>query len=212
MIRKMIIRAAVVGAARYGTRVIAGRRVDSATDRVNELLPAPVADVVPDGVLRAAGTAVVAIDGARKAGKVSKTAGGGVIRTGRAVQRVGQSGASVVDRGRSVVAPGVSSGVGVVARARRAVGNAVGGAEDQFRTERTNAERSARADWLRYSGRPDAATDAMLDLRGEPESVPPTPVPDPIPTGRLKRLESLPAPPIPRVQRTYRRPRKPWDR
>ncbi len=190
MIKRMLVRAAMVGATRYGVKLLTQRQVAGATDRVANRLGEPVANALPEPVLRAAGSAVVAAEGARRAAQISKVTGGGVVKAGRVVG----DGASRVRQTKDRL---LSVGDNMAADLAQ-------GREEQ--------EREMRADWLRYSGRPDAATDALLDRRSDAEETPLPEMPEPIPSGRLRYLPGLPEPLVGRVRRTYQRPRKPWDR
>jgi hypothetical protein len=81
--------------------------------------------------------------------------------------------------------------------------------------ETEQVRRSLWSDFLRFNGRDEEATNALLDLRvkGASQADPRGAfknVPRSVAAGR-KLLSRTEAEPIPRVQRTYRRAKKPWD-
>lgn len=81
--------------------------------------------------------------------------------------------------------------------------------------ETENARRSLWSDFLRFTGRHDEATDALLDRRTsvDPKSEPGSAfrwVPGPVATGR-RFLRRKPLEPVDRLQRSYRPRTKPWD-
>lgn len=75
--------------------------------------------------------------------------------------------------------------------------------------------RSLWSDFLRFNGRPDEATDALLDVRGnrntggDPAAMFKR-LPNPVATGR-KLLGKAKEEPVSRVQRSFRPAKKPWD-
>jgi hypothetical protein len=77
------------------------------------------------------------------------------------------------------------------------------------------AKRSLWSDFLRFSGRADDATDALLDLRAtvHPKSEPGSAflrVPPPVFAGRRRGRQPRPDK-VKRVKRSYLRPINPWD-
>ena len=181
-LRWLVVSAGVRFAARRVGRHQVARARDDLTARANDRLPAPVARAVtalPDAVLDAGGTAVVAGRTARRAAVVSGRAGRLARRTsGRVGRQVGA--------------------------ARHLV--------DDVRRESEATRRLLWSDYLDVTRGPDAATDALLDVRstGVDDVDPHEQVPPPIPAGRL-RARRRPTPAVNRVTRRYRPPLKPWD-
>jgi hypothetical protein len=189
--RWMIVGAGVKYVARRGMT----RSVDEAASRIEDRLPAPVANAVnalPGDVMKAGGAAVVSARAVQRGAIVTQRGAkaGGVVVT--RVTRVG------IRRPRPEVADRIR-------QARAAV------AEQAERDSR-----DLRADFQRYvrGGGPAgerAALDALLDRRSQTNELPLPTVPDPVDRGRRRSLPPRPRPEVARMQRSYRRPQKPWD-
>jgi len=172
-----------------------GRSVDEAAAKIEDRLPAPVAkaaNVLPGDIVKAGGAAVVSARAARQSARAAKT--GGLVAA-----RVTKAGMQLTSQATSL-RPGPA-----VAGRLRAVRNSV---TDQAEAD----ERELRADFLRYGGDDEGATNALLDLRDERSDGPLPQVADPVDTGRRRFVAPRRAPEVDRVQRSYRRPSKPWDR
>ncbi len=186
MIRRRLAVMALGTGASYLSKWAAARTINSATQQFEDRLPAPVAkaiNVLPGDLMRVGGTAMVAGTAVRTAGRASR----------RAV-RVASASTSTL-RGR-----------------KAAVDALLAGASAEWRREIEGERRRFRSDLIRLTRGPDAALEALLDLRADdganPADLPRTR--EPIPAGRRRPLR-LPAPLVDRVQRSYRPPGKPWD-
>ena len=189
---------------RFGRSTIeqAGRDLEHAT---RQRLPAPVARVVPalpPEVVQLGGSALVA-------GRAAK----GAVATTR---RAGRLATGATNR--------TTAGIGAVSSAVGRGRNLAGGARAQLGDEVERSRRRLRADYLAATVGPDAATDALLDVRpdgldlehesdqlqpGEPAD-PHGSVPDPVAPGRYRRRRRPPAL-VGRMRRGYRPPARPWD-
>lgn len=159
--------------------------------RAHERLPAPVARAVsslPPAVRQAGGSAVVA-------GRTARGAVQGGRRAGRALGSAREMAATI----RRPLRPG-SPAAELVAR---------------IQSETELSTRLLRSRYLAATGDPDAATDALLDIRQpalDPDVVGEPDLHDAVapPVARGRRRPRRPAP-SPRRHRSYRPPRKPWD-
>lgn len=173
------------------------RKVDEATVELDELaaerLPAPVARAVTALPPEAKNVGGSAVVAARAARSAATTSRRAARITGRASRRVSA----------------------VPASAR--------GLVDRVRHETDASRRRLRSQYLAEMVGPDAATDALLDVRtgppaadvaaqDDPEWVddPHEWLPDPVPDGR-RRFRNRPPPLVQRVRRCYRPVPKPWD-
>lgn len=204
---------------RYGRSTIerAGRELETTA---RNRLPAPVSSVLPSlppEAIQLGGSAVVAGRAARSA--VVTTRRAGRLATGATVR--------------------TSAGIGAVRTfVDRGLGS-VDGVRGHLVDEVDRSERELRASFLDATAGPVAATDALIDARGDrfeiddrdtdspslhgPNLHGPNPyvpnlhspdlhstVPDPVASGRRRyRRRSLPV--VNRMRRGYRRPAKPWD-
>lgn len=186
---------AVGAGVKYVARTGVGRSVDEAAAKIEDRLPAPVAkaaNALPGDIVKAGGAAVVSARAARQSARAAKTGGLVAARVTKAgVQLTSQAtsmrpGPAVTDRLRS---------------ARRSIA-------DQAEAD----ERELRADFLRYAGDEEGATNALLDRRDTRSAGPLPEVPAPVDAGRRRFVAPRRAAEVDRVQRSYRRPAKPWDR
>ncbi len=186
---------AVGAGVKYIARRGVGRSVDDAAAQIEERLPAPVAraaNALPGDIVKAGGAAVVSARAARSSAPAAKS--GGVVAA-----RVTKSSVQLGARA-SALRPGATVSDRLQA-ARRSIADQAG-----------LDERELRADFLRYQGDDEAATDALLDLRTPRDDGPLPEVPDAVATGRRRFTGPRRAPEVGRAQRSYRRPTKPWDR
>lgn len=186
---------AVGAGVKYVARTGVGRSVDQAAATIEDRLPAPVAkaaNALPGDIVKAGGAAVVSARAARQSARAAKT--GGLVAA-----RVTKAGVQLTSQATSL-----RPGSAVADRLRSARGSIADQAEAD--------ERELRADFLRYTGDEEGATNALLDLRDERSDGPLPEVPDPVVAGRRRFVAPRRAPEIDRVQRSYRRPSKPWDR
>ncbi len=186
---------AVGAGVKFVARRGVGRSVDDAAAKIEDRLPAhvvKVANALPGDVVKAGGAAVVSARAARQSARAAKT--GGLI-----VARVTKAGLQV-----STQAASLRPGPAVAGRLRAARHSIVAQADAD--------QRELRADFLRYRGDEEGATNALLDLRDERNDGPLPDVPDPVRPGRRRFIGVRRAAEVGRVQRTYRRPSKPWDR
>lgn len=180
----------LVGAvARYVARRFGRTSVERATDDLEALaverLPTPLAKVVTALPVEA------------------KRVGGSAVVVGRATR-----GAINTSRRAARLASSTS---------RRAV-TGVGSFRavvDEVKAETDAGARRFRARYLATTVGPDAATDALLDVRTEPpfsavDDDPHDRVPQPVIAGRPRRIRRI-AGPVNRVRRTYRPTPKPWE-
>ncbi len=186
MIRRRLAVMALGTGASYLSKWVAARTINAATQQFEDRLPAPVAkaiNILPGDLMRVGGTAMVAGAAVRSAG-----------RAGRRAAKVATAGTSTL-RGR-----------------KAAVDALLAGASDEWQRQVEGERRRLRGDLLRLTRGPDAALDALLDLRSGERLQPPDLLltPEPIPVGRRRPLR-LPVPLIDRVQRSYRPRVKPWD-
>lgn len=189
--RWMAIGAGVRFVARRGV----GRSVDQAAAQLEERLPAPVAkvaSVLPGDVVKAGGAAIVSARAAQQGARAAQK--GGVVAA-------------------RVTKAGVQAGAKANAmRPRPDVANRIRAVRSAIDEQSSMDERELRADFLRYQGDHEGATDALLDLR-DPSRRPPIPeIPEPVEPGRRRFVRRRSEAPVARVQRSYRRPTKPWDR
>lgn len=186
---------AVGAGVKYVARTGVGRSVDEAAAKIEDRLPAPVAkaaNALPGDIVKAGGAAVVSARAARHSARAAKTGGLLAAKVTKAGVHLGSQAGSL--------RPGPA-----VADRIRAVRGSI--------SEQADADqRELRADFLRYSGDEEGATNALLDLRDERSDGPLPEVPDAIASGRRRFVASRRPPVIDRVQRSYRRPSKPWDR
>ncbi len=168
------------------------RSVDRAAAKVEDRLPAPVANSLkklPVDLTRAGGVAVLAGQGARSAGNVAKATG--------------------------LVARSAANATGRFGRSRRAdietVADRIHHIRDEIAIESDEARRRIHSDMLRETEGDEAALNALLDLRPV-DPVPLPEVPPEIRSGRNRHVPALPSPPVNRVRRTYRQATKPWER
>ncbi len=173
----------------WGAKSLARRgmhkSVDKAAKEIEDRLPEPVrkvAERLPGDVVRAGGTAMVAIDQTR-------------VATNRA----------------RAVAGTTRQASGAVGDARRQLRDRIGAVRSDVRDESESARRRIKSDVLRDREGPGAALDALLDLR-DVEEEPLPEVPEAVGRGRRRHRRALPEAPVNRVQRSYRRSVKPWDR
>lgn len=186
MIRRRLAVMALGTGASYLSKWVAARTINAATQQFEDRLPAPVAKVInvlPGDLMRVGGTAMVAGTAVRSAGRASRRAA-----------KVASASTSTL-RGR-----------------KAAVDALLADAAAEWRREIHGERRRFRSDLVRLTRGPDAALEALLDLRADGganlQELPLTP--EPIPAGRRRPLR-LPAPFVDRVQRSYRPPVKPWD-
>ncbi|MEM9132043.1 MAG: hypothetical protein AAGE88_06865 [Actinomycetota bacterium] len=190
--------------ARWVLRRFGRSRVEAAVEeleqRAAEKLPAPVADAVSRLPVEA------------------KQVGGSAVVATRAARS-----AAVGSRRVASVATGTSRRVASVPTAARDV-------VDRVRVQTEASRRRLRHQYLAETVGPDAATDALLDVRTEPPPSsrygggdettfgaaggplddPHDHVPDPVRRGR-RRFRRRPTRPVARMRRSYRPPDKPWD-
>ena len=186
---------AVGAGVKYVARTGVGRSVDEAAAQIEDRLPAPVAkaaNALPGDIVKAGGAAVVSARAARQSVRVAKTGG-------LAAAKVTKAGVQLTSQATSL-----RPGPAVAGRIRAARGAIA----DQAGVD----ERELRADFRRYRGDEEGATNALLDMRDERADGPLPEVPDPVSTGRRRFTAPRREPEVGRVQRTYRRPSKPWDR
>lgn len=189
--RWMAVGAGVKFVARRGV----GRSVDEAAAKIEERLPAPVAkaaNALPGDIVKAGGAAVVSARAAKQSARAAKT--GGLVAA-----RVTKAGVQMSSQAASL-------------RPAPAVANRLRAARSAVNLQAEADERELRADFLRYVGDEDGATDALLDRRAEADRGPLPDIPDPIDRGRRRFVTGRSEPEVARVQRSYRRPAKPWDR
>lgn len=186
---------AIGAGVKYVARTGVGRSVDEAAAKIEDRLPAPVAkaaNALPGDIVKAGGAAVVSARAARHSAKAAKTGGLLAARVTKAGVQLGSQAGSL--------RPGPAAADRIRA-ARRSI------------TDQADAdERELRADFLRYTGDEEGATNALLDLRDERSNGPLPEVPESITTGRRRFVAPRRPPEVARVQRSYRRPSKPWDR
>lgn len=189
--RWMAVGAGVKFVARRGV----GRSVDEAAAKIEDRLPAPVAkaaNALPGDIVKAGGAAVVSARAARQSARVAKN-------SGLVAAKVTKSGVQLSTR-----ATGIRPTTAVAGRLRAARRSVADQAElDQ---------RELRADFLRYRGDDEGATNALLDQRNDRIDGPLPDVPDPVQSGRRRFVSQRRVPEVDRAQRSYRRPTKPWDR
>ncbi len=173
----------------WGAKTVAKRGLNSSVDRaateLEDRLPEPVRKVakrLPGDVVRAGGTAMVALDQTRTA-------------TGRA----------------RVVAKTARNATGSVTDARRQLRDRVSDLNGDLRNETESARRTIKSEMLAKREGPAAALDALLDLR-DVDADPLPEVPGEVGRGRRRHRRALPTAPVNRVQRSYRRAVKAWDR
>ncbi len=186
---------AVGAGVKYLARTGAGRSVDEAAAKIEDRLPAPVAkaaNALPGDIVKAGGAAVVSARAARQSARAAKT--GGMVAA-----RVTKAGVQLTSQAASL-----RSGSAVTDRLRAARGAIADQAEAD--------ERELRADFLRYTGDEEGATNALLDRRDQRRDGPLPEVPEPVDAGRRRFVAPRRTPEVGRVQRSYRRPAKPWDR
>lgn len=184
---------AVGAGVKYVARTGVGRSVDEAAAKIEDRLPAPVAkaaNALPGDIVKAGGAAVVSARAARQSARAAKTGGLLAAKVTKAgVQMSGQAvrpGPAIADRLRA---------------ARHSIA-------DQAEAD----QRELRADFLRYRGDEEGATNALLDVRDERSDGPLPEVPSSVRPGRRRFVPPRRTPEVDRVQRSYRRPSKPWDR
>ncbi len=183
MIRRRLAVMALGTGASYVSKWAAARTINTATQRFEDRLPAPVAkaiNVLPGDLMRVGGTAMAAGSAARSAGRASR-------------------------RAATVAAAGTNTLRGRKAAVDRLLVDAAA----TWRQEVEGDRRQLRSDLLRRTRGAEAALDALLDLRPDADPELP-PLLDPVPAGRRRPLR-LAAPLVDRVQRSYRPPVKPWD-
>ncbi|MEM8926287.1 MAG: hypothetical protein AAGD35_22505 [Actinomycetota bacterium] len=180
----------------WAIRRFGRRKVDEARVELDELaaerLPAPVARAVTALPPEAKNVGGSAVVAARAARSAASTSRRAARFAGRASNQVSS----------------------VPASAR--------GLADRVRHETAASRRRLRSQYLAEMVGPDAATDALLDIRTEPPFDGPVDddgewaesphewVPDPVAGGR-RRFRRRPAPSVPRMRRSYRPAPKPWD-
>ncbi len=200
MIPKRLVWMAVGASAAQVARWRAERAVDDATNRLEETLPPSlrrVNDLLPGDVLRTGGALVASGKAARSAAQLSRTS---ARVAGKAAYRTTST---------------VVEGQRLVRRSRDRVEATVRGVGEDWRHAAESETRRMRSEYLRAVEGEAAATDALLDHRGDRRLTaghdgPLPSTPDPVPAGRRRSRKSLPEPPVNRVQRTYRPPRNRW--
>lgn len=194
-------------------------RVDEATAEVEDRLPGRLRDVLdalPGDATRLGGRAVVTGRSARQVAVRTRRA---AAHTQRAAQGTVRA-ARAVDAGRHELERRVERVADLVDGRPRPVrgGQQLGarlGRDVRHETEQTR--RRLRSRMLGHLFGPEAADDALLDVRSgaadEPAGryEPPAP-PDPIAPGRRRAPRRSRQPKVDRVQRTYHPPPRPWDR
>lgn len=189
--RWMAIGAGIKFAARRGV----GRSVDEAAAEIEDRLPASVvkaANALPGDVVKAGGAAVVSARAARSSARAAKN--GGLVAA-----RVTKAGVQV------------SAQVGSM-RPSQAIANRLRNARESVVGQAEVDERELRADFLRYQGDDEGATNALLDVRDERSDGPLPEVSGPIQAGRRRFISDQRPTQVARMQRSYRRQIKPWDR
>lgn len=198
------LRWVVAGAvARLVARRFTRSTISAATEELDQRaqnLPAPVARAVsalPPEARQMGGTALAAGRAARTAASTSRRAGTMARRASR-------------------------WGWGAAATVRGTAGSVRGGV-DRVRHESEASRRRLRAQYLSATLGPEAGTDALLDIRTEPDPPPMSvdddgldpslhdEVPGPVRPGRRRRV-AVPATPVNRRRRSYRPQPRPWDR
>ncbi len=184
--------------ARWVLRRFGRSRVDAAVEELErtaaERLPTPVANAVT-----------------RLPAEAKQVGGSAVVATRAA-------------RSAAVGSRRVASVAGDASRRAASMPGAARGALHRVRTETEASRRRLRHQYLAETVGPDAATDALLDVRTEPPEVstgngdadefydddPHDLVPQPVRGGR-RRFRRRPERPVARMRRSYRPPSKPWD-
>lgn len=186
----------VSAAARWVIGRFGRRRVDAVVEELeaaaDERLPAPVARIV------------------NRLPPEAKQLGGSAVVAGRAAR---------------TTAAGSRRAVAIAGQTSRRVAAVPGSARhaiERVKDETEASGRRLRAQYLAETVGPDAATDALLDVRTEPPAGSSRrsdamdevdqlhdSVPGPVARGR-RRFRPRAVVPVGRMQRTYRRPTRPW--